>query len=141
MKVSRTSRLDSEYRRAISEILNGSLKDHCPGLKGLISVTEASVSPDLKTARVFVSVYAADGAARSETFRLIRENAGFIRHELAQTMRMRTVPALQFLQDNSMEYGAHMDELFSRIRKEEGDRDADGDAAGGADGGQEGEDK
>ena len=119
MKISRTSRLDSEYRRAISDILNGSLKNHCPGLRGLISVTNASVAPDLKTARVFVSVYAANNAVRAETFRLIRENAGFIRHELAQVMRMRTVPSLQFIEDNSMEYGAHMDALFSKMHEKD----------------------
>ena len=68
MKVSRTSRLDSEYRRAISDILNGSLKNRCPSLRGLISVTGASVAPDLKTARIFVSVYAADDSVRADFY-------------------------------------------------------------------------
>ncbi len=119
MKVSRTSRLDSEYQKAIASILNGSLKNKCPDLSGLISVTKASVSPDLKNARVFISIYNKDEAAKSNTFKTIRENAGFIRHELAQVMRMRTVPFLQFVLDNSMEYGAHMEELFSKIHKQD----------------------
>ena len=118
MKVSRTSRLDSEYQKAIASIINGSLKNKCPDLSGLISVTKASVSPDLKNARVFISIYNKDEAAKSNTFKTIRENAGFIRHELAQVMRMRTVPFLQFVLDNSMEYGAHMEELFSKIHKQ-----------------------
>ncbi len=118
MKVSRTSRLDSEYQKAIASIINRSLKNKCPDLSGLISVTKASVSPDLKNARVFISIYNKDEAAKSNTFKTIRENAGFIRHELAQVMRMRTVPFLQFVLDNSMEYGAHMEELFSKIHKQ-----------------------
>lgn len=119
MKVSRTSRLDSEYQKTIASIINGSLKNKCPDLSGLISVTKASVSPDLKNARVFISIYAKDEAVKSNTFQNIRENAGFIRHELAQVMRMRTVPFLQFVLDNSMEYGAHMEELFSKIHKQD----------------------
>ena len=119
MKVSRTSRLDSEYQKAIAGILNGSLKNKCPTLSGLISVTNASVSPDLKNAKIFISIYAKSEETKNNTFRSIRENAGFIRHELAQVMRMRTVPFLQFVLDNSMEYGAHMDELFLKIHQRE----------------------
>lgn len=119
MKVSRTSRLDSEYQKAVATILNGSLKHKCPTLSGLISVTGASVAPDLKNARIFISIYTKSEEEKSNTFRAIRENAGFIRHELAQVMRMRTVPALQFVLDDSLAYGAHMEELFSKIHKQE----------------------
>jgi ribosome-binding factor A len=49
------------------------------------------------------------------SFRILQENAGFIRHELAQVMRMRTVPAITFRMDGSMVYGAKMDELFKKI--------------------------
>jgi ribosome-binding factor A len=45
----------------------------------------------------------------------LQENAGFIRHQLSQVMRMRTVPALTFRMDGSMVYGAKMDELFKKI--------------------------
>ena len=56
MKVSRTSRLNGEYQKEISELIR-KVKDRNPDLKGLISVTEAVVAPDLKTAIVYVSVY------------------------------------------------------------------------------------
>lgn len=119
MKVKRTDRLDSVYQREIANIIRTSLKDECPSLKGIISVTGVSVAPDLKNARVLLSVYAKDDVEKRETFLQIKENAGFIRHELSQVMRMRTVPALEFTLDNSMEYGAHMDELFRKIHVEE----------------------
>ena len=51
--------------------------------------------------------------------RLIRENAGFIRRELAGVMRMRTVPALTFLEDKSMEYGAKMDDIFAKLHEKQ----------------------
>ena len=113
MKVSRTSRLNGEYQKEISEIIR-LRKDKIPGLKGLVSVTEADVAPDLKTAIVYVSIYGA-GEDTEKSFRALQESAGFIRHQLAQVMRMRTVPALTFRTDSSMTYGAKMDELFKTI--------------------------
>ena len=115
----RSERLDSEIRKEISAIIAGSLKNREPGLKGIVSVTEADVAPDLKTAKIYVSVYASSAEEKTETFNLIRANAGFIRRELAAVMRTRTVPYLTFLPDDSMEYGSKMDELFSKLHKDD----------------------
>ena len=114
----RTERLDSEYRKEISAILSGALKNKEPDLKGIVSVTEADVAPDLKTAKIFVSIYAVTPDEKAATLALIRENAGFIRRELSKVMRMRTVPALTFLEDKSMEYGQKMDDIFAKLHKD-----------------------
>ena len=114
MKVSRTSRLNGEYQKEISEIIRR-MKDRTPELKGLVSVTEADVAPDLKTAIIYVIIYGKGEAETKRSFEVLQENAGFIRHELSQVMRMRTVPALTFRMDKSMVYGAKMDELFKKI--------------------------
>ena len=115
MKVSRTSRLNVEYQKEISEIIRLQ-KDKMPGIKGLVSVTEVDVAPDLKTAIVYVSIYGVSEEESKRSFALLQENAGFFRRELAQVMRMRTVPALTFRMDGSMEYGSKMDELFKKIQ-------------------------
>ncbi len=120
MKIPRTSRLDSEFRKEISAILSKDLKDKEPFLSGLISVTDVSVAPDLKTAKVYVSIYCKDEEQKQKTYDLLAANAGFVRHCLAQRMRIRTVPALSFLLDGSMVYGAKMDELFKSLKKEDG---------------------
>ncbi len=114
MKVSRTSRLNGEYQKEISNILR-KVKDRYPDLKGLISVTEVDVAPDLKTAYVYVSIFGASEEESKRSFAILQESAGFIRRELAQVMRMRTVPALTFRTDGSMTYGAKMDEIFKKI--------------------------
>ena len=114
VKVSRTSRLNGEYQKEISRILRR-VKDRTTELKGLVSVTEVDVAPDLKTAYVYVSIYGAGAEETKRSFEVLQENAGFIRHELSQVMRMRTVPALTFRMDDSMSYGAKMDELFKKI--------------------------
>ena len=114
MKVSRTSRLNGEYQKEISEIIRLQ-KDRMPGLKGMVSITEVDVAPDLKTAIVYVSIYGAGEDDGKHSLAVLQESAGFIRHQLAQVMRMRTVPALTFRLDGSMVYGAKMDELFKKI--------------------------
>ena len=114
MKVSRTSRLNGEYQKEISEIIRLG-KDRMVGLSGLISVTEVDVAPDLKTAIVYVSIYGKGEEESKKSFKVLQENAGYIRHQLSQVMRMRTVPALTFRMDGSMVYGAKMDELFKKI--------------------------
>ena len=114
MKVSRTSRLNGEYQKEISVILRR-LKDKAPNLKGLISVTEADVAPDLKTAYIYVSIYGVTEQEAKESLKILQANAGFVRHELAQVMRSRTVPSLTFRLDGSMSYGSKMDELFKSI--------------------------
>ena len=118
MKVSRTSRLNGEYQKEISVLLRR-LQSSRSDFKGLVSVTEADVAPDLKTAKIYISIYAATEEEKNRTFAIIKESAGYIRHELAQVMRMRTVPALTFLWDGSMTYGAKMDELFRKIHENE----------------------
>lgn len=117
MKVSRTARLNGEYQKEISEIIRR-LKDKEPQLKGLISVTEADVAPDLKTAIVYVSIYAPNESDVKQSFAILQDNAGYIRRELSQVMRMRTVPAITFRADNSMIYGSKMDELFKKIAQD-----------------------
>ena len=118
MKGQRPARVGSEYRKEISSIVSGPLKDKEPKLKGLISVTEVDVAPDLKTAKVYVSVYAKNKEEEKRTFEIMQENAGFIRHELSLVMRMRTVPQLTFMRDGSMEYGSKMDSLISGLNKD-----------------------
>lgn len=119
MKGQRMERVNSEYQRELSALIGSALKHREPELKGLVSVTEADVAPDLKTAKIYVSVYSASEEEAARTFEILKENAGFLRHELAQIMRTRTVPQLTILPDRSMEYGSKMDEVFKNLHKNE----------------------
>ena len=114
MKVSRTSRLNGEYQKEISVIIRR-LKDKVAHLKGLISVTEADVAPDLKTAYIYVSIYGVSEQEANTVLSVLQTNAGYIRHELSKVMRSRTVPSLTFRLDSSMVYGSKMDALFKKI--------------------------
>ena len=116
-KVSRTDRLNSEFKKEIHEIISRRLND--PAITGMVSVMKVDVSRDLSYAKVFVSVFSASDEAKKKTFDAISKSAGRIRHELGATMRIRTVPELSFVLDDSLEYGDKMNKLFAEIKRGE----------------------
>lgn len=119
MKSLRGERLSAEYQKAVYEVISTSLKNKTNNIKGLVSVTGADVSPDLKNAKIYVSILAKNDEEEKATFDEICVHAGFIRHELAHMMRSRTVPELRFFRDESMDYGDKIDRLIKEISEKE----------------------
>ena len=117
MKNTRGERLSGEFRKEISSIISNQLRNKFPELSAIISVTEADVAPDLKSAKVYISVFDTNNERAANSYNIIKENAGFIRHELAQVMRLRTVPELRFHNDESMEYGAKIDKILNDLEE------------------------
>lgn len=115
MKGIRGERLEGEFRKEIYKVITGKLKNKYPELSTIISVTAADIAPDLKSAKIYVSVFDTDKQKAENTFEIIKENAGFIRFELAAVMRIRTVPELRFYKDGSMEYGEKIDKILSGL--------------------------
>lgn len=120
MKSLRAERLSAEYQKAVYEVISMKLKYKTDRIRGIVSITKADVSPDLKNAKIYVSVLGKDAQEADATFAAICEHAGFIRYELAHMMQMRTVPELHFLLDDTMEYGDKIDRIIKEIHKDEG---------------------
>ncbi|MBQ9485237.1 MAG: 30S ribosome-binding factor RbfA [Clostridia bacterium] len=116
-KVPRTERLNSEFKKEIYEIISRRLND--PEITEMFSVTKVDVSRDLSYAKVFVSVFSVNAEKGAKTFEAIKKNAGRIRRELSCSMRIRTVPELNFISDDSMAYSDKMNKLFAEIEKGE----------------------
>lgn len=127
MKGKRGERLSSQFREEISAVISTSLRNKYPGLSAIISVTEADVSPDLKSAKIYISVYDTDGQRKAESFEIISANAGFIRHELSKVLHLRTIPELRFFTDDSMEYGERIDKLLKDLNSADGAGSVNGD--------------
>lgn len=125
MKSLRGERLSAEYQKAVYEVISKKLKYKTDKIKGIVSVTKADVSPDLKNAKIYISVLAKNEQESRETFEEIGKNAGFIRYELAHMMQMRTVPELHFFWDDTMEYGDKIDKLIKKLSEEEKGEKAD----------------
>jgi ribosome-binding factor A len=106
-------RLGEALREEIETILEGELGD--PRI-GLVNVSEVHLAPDSRSARVFVVV---QGSADEGDRTLDGLNAarGYIRHELAERLKLRRAPELFFQVDRSHEYQARIDELLDRTKK------------------------
>ena len=123
MKGLRGERLSSQFREEIYSVISTDLRNKYPQLSAIISVVSADVAPDLKSCKVYVSIYDTDRERRLSSFDVLKENAGYIRHALSKVLRIRTVPELRFTLDDSMEYGDKIDKLLKGIEKPEGEED------------------
>ena len=113
MNIKREKRLNSEFQREIYDILKYKVKN--PDLTEMFSISEVDVTNDLKYAKVYVSVFSTDENKKKATFDAIVSSAKFVRSELGKVMRIRTVPELRFLSDESNEYGNKIEGILSGI--------------------------
>jgi ribosome-binding factor A len=105
---SRQRRQGQEIQRLLPELIRRELKD--PRVSGLITITAVELTPDLSQATVFVTVLGdSDTAAVVEG---LNRASAFLRTALAQRMRSRTVPALHFQYDSSVERGIRLTRLI-----------------------------
>lgn len=116
MKGLRGARLSAEYKKAIYEILSTKVKDI--NLTEMFSILKCDVTPDLKHAKVYISIYSKDNDKKVSTFKAIEHSAGFVRHELAHIMNMRTVPELHFVLDDSLEYSDKINKILHSLNDE-----------------------
>lgn len=123
MKGNRGERLSSQFREEIYNVIINDVRNKYPQLSAIISVTEVDVAPDLKTAKVYVSIYDVNPDKKRASFEILSANAGHVRYKLSQVLRLRTVPELKFILDDSMEYGEKIDKLLKNIETKESGSD------------------
>lgn len=114
----RFERINEELKKEISHIISYELKN--PSVTGLISVTKAKVTPDLKYAKIYVSIL--NSKNDNETLEGLKKSSGFIRSQIAKRINLRITPELVFEKDDSMEYGAKIDSILRGLKKEENDK-------------------
>ena len=107
----RLGRVNEELMKAISHIITYELKN--PDVTGMISVTRVKVTPDLKYAKVYVSIL--NPKSVEETMKGLKESAGFIRSQEAKTVNLRITPELVFEYDDSIEHGEKIDNILKQI--------------------------
>ncbi len=128
----REARIDGEFRRALGELLLTELKD--PRMSKMASVSKVSVTQDLKYAKVYVSIYDMPEKVAS-TMEALESAEPFLRAKLNEMIRLRRMPVMTFVHDDSIEYSAKIskliDEVTARDRKnaeQRGEEEQDGDA-------------
>ena len=113
----RSDRISQQIKRELSEIIQrNELKDDRLG--GLISITEVRVSGDLRSVKVYFSVYGEE-SQKIGTLAALEDCTGFLRGEICRRLGTRFAPELVFILDDSLERGNKITELLEKIKRKE----------------------
>lgn len=105
----RSERVAGQLRRDLARLIQREIKD--PAV-GFISLSDVEVSRDLSHAKVFITVFEPEKA--TESMKALRRASAFLRVRLGQELRLRHVPELHFVHDDSVEKGGHIDDLIEK---------------------------
>ena len=111
----RLDRINSELQREISHVIDFELKN--ANITGMISVTRVKITPDLRYAKVFVSVINSNNL--NKTLEGLKKASGFIRTRIASTINLRTTPELVFVYDDSDIQGSKIDQIIAEARRKD----------------------
>lgn len=103
-------RTNDDIRIVVAELLR-SIKDPRVN-QGMISVTRTETTNDLRYCKVYLSVYGLQN--EKELKKGLKSASGWLRRELGKKLSLRYTPELVFELDNSIEHGAHINEIMSR---------------------------
>ncbi len=105
MSSNRIGRINEEIQRELAALIP-TVKDPRVADAGLISVTAVETTPDLKYAKIYVSVL--DKSASAQALKGLKSASGWLRRELGQALNLRSTPELSFVRDDSIDKGAHI---------------------------------
>ena len=111
----RIEKINQLIRKEISELLQRQVKD--PRLGEFIAVTDVVTSPDLKSAKVYVSRIGTE-EEKQEILKTLNAAANYFRKELLHNIRMKHIPELSFLWDDSIERGDRLMRLLDQVADE-----------------------
>jgi len=118
MSSNKIQRINEDIQRVLASRLRD-IKD--PRVKqGMISVTAVDTTSDLRYAKVFLSVFGLQ--SEREFMKGLKSAAGYLRHEIGQTLSLRYTPELQFELDKSIEHGARINNILSNLEIPEEDQ-------------------
>ena len=103
MPSNRIGRINEEIQRELASLIPN-VKD--PRVTGMISVTAVDTTPDLRYAKVYISVL--DKRDSTQVLKGLKSAAGWLRRELGHALQLRYTPELTFVQDDSIDKGAHI---------------------------------
>jgi ribosome-binding factor A len=112
----RHERVGEEIAHEINAMLAGELKD--PRLEVSVVASEVRVQPDMKHARVFISVKGTN-KEQADAIKALEHAAGYIRRELVERLLLRRVPELHFALDLSQEHVERIERLLKEMKKED----------------------
>ncbi len=110
----KNTRINGEVMRELSNIIRGEIKD--PRIHPMTSVVTVEVAPDLKTCKAYISVLG-DEDAQQNTMKGLKSAEGYIRTKLAKNINLRNTPEINFILDQSIEYGVNMSRKIDEVNR------------------------
>ena len=114
MASNRIGRINEEIQRELSSLIP-TVKD--PRVTGMISVTAVETTPDLKYAKIHISVL--DKSNEAQVLKGLKSASGYLRRELGRALSLRYTPELLFQEDDSIDKGTHILKLLNDIERKE----------------------
>jgi len=111
----RKEKLNERIKELIGELVLDRIKD--PRI-GLVTITSVSVAPDLATAKVYFTVMG-DESVRAETRKGLDSAKSFLRKTMASQLKLRQVPELRFVYDDTLDRAMRIDDALGEIRRNE----------------------
>ena len=108
----RLAGIESELKRALCDIIMNDMTD--PRMSEMTSVTHVEISRDLKYAKVFISVFDSDKKKKS-TIETLTHAQHHIKNEIGARVRLRRLPELTFILDDSIEYSNRITEILKKV--------------------------
>ena len=103
MASNRIGHINEEIQRELASLIPN-VKD--PRVSGLISVTAVDTTPDLRYAKIYISVL--DKSDCAQVLKGLKSASGYLRRELGRALQLRYTPELTFVRDDSIDQGAHI---------------------------------
>ena len=107
MASNRIGRINEEIQRELASLIPN-VKD--PRVSGLISVTAVDTTPDLRYAKIYISVL--DKSDCAQVLKGLKSASGYLRRELGHALQLRYTPELTFVRDDSIDQGAHIPDML-----------------------------
>ncbi|MBQ4474096.1 MAG: 30S ribosome-binding factor RbfA [Lachnospiraceae bacterium] len=111
----KNTRINGEVKKELSRLISQEVKD--PRISPWTTVTEVEVAPDLKTAKVYISVLGSEEEV-AETKAGLKSAAPYLRSALAKSVNLRNTPELRFVMDQSIEYSIRMSQMIDEVNAE-----------------------
>lgn len=111
----RAQKLAEVFKEEVSRIIHERLRD--PRI-GFITITHVEISDDLRFAKIYYSILGTD-KEKSETKEALNKGLGFIRRLLGQSIRLKFLPEIEFILDESGEYSINIQKILNRLEKED----------------------
>lgn len=109
----RTQRIDEMMQREIAILLQNEIRD--PRFTAKITVSAVSVAPNLENAKVYVTFLEEDSKVIAENLKILNKAAKHLRFILAKKIKMRIIPQLRFIYDDSVLYGSRLSQLIDSV--------------------------